>query len=86
MNLFEQGHVSEKIQARIIPPRHRHSNFGEYMCAGYLRGWHILCFLLREMEVNIMVISIINYTDGTLSDEEIMQAIRAFNCQIKQDF
>ena len=33
-----------------------------------------------------MVISIINCTDGTLSDEEIMQAIRAINRQIKQDF
>ena len=86
MNLFEHGYVSEKIQARIIPPRHRHSNFGEYMCPGYLRGWHILCFLFSEMEVNIMVISIINCTDGTLSDEEIMQAIRAINRQIEQDF
>jgi len=47
MNLFEHGHVSEKIQARIIPPRHRHSNFGEYLCPGFLHGWYILCLLVK---------------------------------------
>lgn len=86
MYLFEHERVSKQIQTRIIPPRHRHSNFGEYMYPGFLRGWHILCLLFGEMEVNVMVISIINHTNGTLSDEEILQAIRAINRQIKQDF
>src|SRR4029434_1545596 len=33
-----------------------------------------------------MIISIINHTNGQLSDEEVQHAIRAINCQIKQDF
>lgn len=33
-----------------------------------------------------MIISVINHTNGTLSDEEVQHAMRAINCQIKQDF
>jgi hypothetical protein len=33
-----------------------------------------------------MIISIINHTNGKLSDEEVQHALRAINCQIKQDF
>jgi hypothetical protein len=33
-----------------------------------------------------MIISIINHTNGNLSDEEVQHALRAINCQIKQDF
>lgn len=33
-----------------------------------------------------MIISIINHTNGTISDEELQAAIRAINRQIKEDF
>jgi hypothetical protein len=33
-----------------------------------------------------MIISLINHTNGSLSDEAVQQAIRAINRQIKQDF
>jgi len=33
-----------------------------------------------------MIISIINHTNGKLSDEEVQHALRAINCQIQQDF
>ncbi len=33
-----------------------------------------------------MIISIINHTNGTIKDEEVQQAIRAINRQIKEDF
>jgi hypothetical protein len=33
-----------------------------------------------------MIISIINHTNGKLSDEEVQHAIRAINGQVKQDF
>lgn len=33
-----------------------------------------------------MIISIINHTNGKISDEEVQQTLRAVNCQIKQDF
>jgi hypothetical protein len=33
-----------------------------------------------------MIISIINHTNGEISDEELQTAIRAINCQITEDF
>lgn len=33
-----------------------------------------------------MIISVINHTNGKLSDEEVQTAIRAINRQIKEDF
>ena len=33
-----------------------------------------------------MIISIINHTNGQISDEEVQTAIRGINIQIKQDF
>src|SRR5262245_8596241 len=33
-----------------------------------------------------MIISIINHTNGKLSDEEVQHALRAINCQVQQDF
>jgi len=33
-----------------------------------------------------MIISIINHTNGKLSDEEVQHTLRAINCQIQQDF
>lgn len=33
-----------------------------------------------------MIISLINHTNGKLSDEEVQNVIRAINCQIQEDF
>lgn len=33
-----------------------------------------------------MIISVINHTNGQLSDEQVQGAIRAINRQIKEDF
>jgi len=41
---------------------------------------------MQRVEGTAMIISIINHTDGKLSDEEAQQTIRAINRQIKEDF
>ena len=33
-----------------------------------------------------MIISVLNHTNGKLSDEEVQEVLRAINCQIEGDF
>jgi hypothetical protein len=56
--------------------------------SGFLCRWdHFRSRIHRSpIKPHIMTISIINHTDGQISDEDLQQAIRAINRQIREDF